>query len=171
MNSSEISAYLRAKFIKSRCEYGVLPADFVKTVSFSVNNDIFYIFNNQPSHLGGEHWLAICKKNERLEFFDSYGMGMNFYGKYFSILEKKYVFYQNKKRLQSLYSNVCGQFCIFYLFMRYDGYSLNDIEKMFSSDTVKNDKIVNNYILKMKKCNVNNINFIQCCKNQCEKIN
>jgi len=171
MNSDQLYNHLEAMFGTTRCKYDVLPAEFLNSVNFKSHFNMFYIFNNQTSKFGGQHWLALCKKDNRIEFFDSYGLGLRFYGKHFVNFKKKYVVHENNKKLQSIYSNVCGQFCLFYLYYRHKGYTMHEIEKMFTSDSVRNDKIVKQFVFRKKCTCLDSKCFIQICQNQCETIN
>ena len=53
----------------------------------------------------------------------------------------------NKTRLQSAYTTVCGQYCIFYLLHAARGYSLNQITHLLDEgDTRANDAFIHTYI-------------------------
>ena len=71
------------------------------------------IINTDPSHLPGEHWLALhFPSAKEVEFFDSYGFPPVAYGNHFTkALEDKQVT-RNRKSLQSADSNVCSYYCL-----------------------------------------------------------
>ena len=79
------------------------------------------IVNTDKSTEPGMHWLALYQDREALEFFDSYGQSPDFYG--FSFTNVKW----NNIPLQSITSNVCGAYCIYYILKRCQGYSMYSI--------------------------------------------
>jgi hypothetical protein len=67
----------------------------------------------------------------------------------------------NKRKLQSAWSDVCGQYCIFYLSHRARGFSLSRIVHLFNSDTISNDAKVSTFVKRHfkvvpKRSSVNN---------------
>ena len=97
----------------------------------------------------GKHWIAICQEtSNRLEMFDSYGLAPSMYN-----LEKKLpvsnVVVYNTKQLQSTFSNVCGQYCLYYCYLKTRGNTMSDIVSIFSNDVFSNDIYVYNSVLKM----------------------
>ena len=73
-----------------------------------------FVANTDPSTEPGTHWIAFYfPSREKGEFFDSYGNPPEHYGFKFYKIETC-----NKHKLQSLWSNVCGQYCIFYLYIK-----------------------------------------------------
>ena len=97
----------------------------------------------------GKHWIAICQEtSNRLEMFDSYGLAPSMYN-----LEKKLpvsnVVVYNTKQLQSTFSNICGQYCLYYCYLKTRGNTMSDIVSIFSNDVFSNDIYVYNSVLKM----------------------
>ena len=71
------------------------------------------------------HWLSIFQSSPlKIEFFDSFGRHPKDFG--FSFPPHYQLIY-NTFALQSFDSNVCGQYCIYYLYFRSLGYSLQEI--------------------------------------------
>ena len=96
-------------------------------------------------------------KNGEGEYWDSYGMPpiVPNHKKFLNRLCKKWTY--NHASLQSIDSEVCGEYCLLYLVHRAHGISLHTfVKKLFCSDTEKNDKIVHNMVKRMfgnkKKC-------------------
>lgn len=81
------------------------------------------ILNTDPSSQPGEHWVAFFFQassplSPMFEFFDSYGNPPSYYS--FPFLKQMLdQMYYNTEKLQSINSNVCGQYCILYLYYRY----------------------------------------------------
>ena len=90
-----------------------LPRDKKKyPLSFIVNTDRL----GEP----GEHWVAAYYTSPNAgEFFDSYGRAPSTLG--FTRKRLPGIVRVNKVKLQSLHSNVCGQYCIYFIAMRARG--------------------------------------------------
>ena len=98
-----------------------------------------YIVNTDSSNKPGRHWLAFyLKSRDDVELFDSYGHPPE----YFSLTANTF----NKKRIQSSTSNVCGQYCLYYLLHRCRGVSMASIVNQFGDNYHENDNYVYDYI-------------------------
>ena len=87
-----------------------------------------YVINTDPAHLPGKHWVAYYHSSPNShEFFDSYGQHPSSY-----LLSSYSNLTYNQKLLQSFTSNVCGQFCIYYLYRRCHFTSLSRIVSFLS---------------------------------------
>ena len=100
-----------------------------------------YIVNTDRSYLPGSHWNVIYFDiNGEVDFFDSYGRPPP---KDFSTLLGDSYNYQ-EHFIQHPLSSACGQYCIFYVFQRSRGLSMEEILSLFDKDnTLLNDVIVN----------------------------
>ena len=142
MNTLEIDHILNAMLfpdgVQSKhlgsptAEYlGVFASDQIPLEKIKLRNANFFVLNTDPSSQSGTHWVAcfkhasnsisylqnniLSKRENILEFFDSFGKSPTYY---------KFSFPQNLEivlghsQLQSNYSSVCGQYCIYFLFQR-----------------------------------------------------
>jgi len=113
----------------------------------------YYIFNLDPTHLPGSHWIAIKIGRKKNFFFDSYGYAPRRY-KFKKFLGNKYKF--NSKNLQHPLSTSCGQWCMFYIY-----YSCKNIQPHIlfqhfkEGNKLANDHIMNNIIENIFKTNLN----------------
>lgn len=96
---------------------GVFPRDMIPKQS----GDSCLIANTDTSKEEGTHWVAMFKQDNICEFFDSYGR-KPFKNKFLSINSS-----YNSVKLQSNYSTVCGEYCIYYLYHRSRDYGLREI--------------------------------------------
>src|SRR5579871_5314319 len=88
-----------------------------------------YVINTDPRALPGQHWVAYYHSSPNSnEFFDSYGNPPST----FSLKTFPQLTY-NKLCFQELDSDVCGQYCIFYLYKRSKNFSLDYITKILSN--------------------------------------
>ena len=58
-------------------------------------------------------------------------------------------FRYNSQRLQNRDSEMCGQYCVYYVWMRNRGYSMKEIVNSFSGNLAHNDKIVSQFYNKL----------------------
>ena len=96
---------------------GVFSADNIPLDHLSnQTKTVYFVLNSDPSSSPGTHWLACVKPpGSILEFFDSYGNPPSFYHFYFP---SNLTILHNHDPLQSVYSAVCGQYCIYFLYFR-----------------------------------------------------
>jgi len=105
---------------------GVFPSDlipFSQLLSNSRETSLGCIVNTDPSSQPGEHWVAFyrnCQNESPLEFFDSFGQSPITYGLFQenSKFPKNLEISFNNTILQSLTTNVCGQYCLLFLRLR-----------------------------------------------------
>ena len=88
---------------------------------FNTSNFIFLLYPIKENY---GHWVLLMKINNRIEFFDSYGIFTDMeykYGakktpKYLSKLlinsNPKYKLYYNEKQYQKWNTNYCGYYCV-----------------------------------------------------------
>ena len=137
----EIHAVMSGDTHSARHYIGTFAAD---TLPRYAPRPSLIVMNNLASHTAGEHWLAATIDAQgRGEFFDSYGRPP---------LVKNHREFMNRNCtrwdynetcLQSIGSDVCGQYCVMYLLHRAHGINLSDyVQSYFSNDTIKNDEIV-----------------------------
>ena len=161
MNTVQIKRALESNPYTKKIFCGVFPADQLPKTT-----DTFpcgFVANTDPSTEPGTHWVAFYfPSREKAEFFDSYGRPPEYYG------FKRYDMETwNNRKLQSSWSEVCGQYCIFYLYHKGCGYSMSKIVNLFTGNTLLNDckvacyvkKHFNVTIDKQPVCGLN-----QCCK-------
>ena len=101
--------------------------------------------NIDPIELPGTHWIAIYfNKQMKGEFFDSYGTHLIHYNKHFlDFMNRNAVEWEhNKIQLQSAFSAVCGQYCIYFLYHRCRKRSILSIVNSFVNDKLRNDQLV-----------------------------
>ena len=99
-----------------------------------LKNNQSTIINLQDSDKNGSHWVSFKKIDNRIFYFDSYGVA------YIPDIIKnqypKHEFICNIYRIQSIDSNQCGRYCI-----------------LFITSNIKNENDYNNFLLKFEKNN------------------
>jgi hypothetical protein len=119
---------------------------------------ILYVWKNE--RYGGKygHWVCLfINKNNNVEFFDPYGnfiddflnnieLGIrNQNGEYYKYLSRLLYEYDgkteyNNKKLQSDITTTCGKWCVFRMLK--NNLTIEQFNKMFGKNTIKNDNII-----------------------------
>lgn len=133
---------------------GVYPAD---GIPLRWSRPAALIANTDDHTQPGSHWVAFYSDEcGNGVYFDSYGVAP-FVPHHVQRLRKNCPRYRyNTRQLQSIYSDVCGQFCIMFLYYMHFGYTLDAFVGNFTTDYVKNDAIAASFYncvaKKMKGC-------------------
>ena len=95
---------------------GVFPSDKLPVVN---KYPSALIANTDHHDQPGTHWAAMYfVTHDESEFFDSYGFPPETYNMDEYLLRESTYRYFNDKPLQGLTSDVCGDYCLFYLLHR-----------------------------------------------------
>ncbi|GFV05732.1 uncharacterized protein TNCV_2450601 [Trichonephila clavipes] len=123
MYASQIHRILSRDRDASRYFIGVFPSDEIPLPKERAT----LVVNTDTRDQEGSHWLAMyIKDKDTLEFFDSYGLPPEMYGVHiFKYAEQFTNVKWNKKSIQSLTSNVCGLYCVYFLLKISRGYSMD----------------------------------------------
>ena len=158
MNTLEIEQALKNNPITRKQFCGVFAADEIPTTFDTLPCGL--VVNTDPISEPGTHWVAFyLPSQEHLEFFDSYGNHPEYYG--FNLKPTIW----NQRKLQSSWTDVCGQYCIFYLYQKTKGLTMHEIVNMFTHDTSLNDCTVACYVKKHFNIAKHPLcGLIQCCK-------
>lgn len=119
----------------------------IKVVAWDeFRGDGHYIINSDPSGSPGRHWMGLYNSTP-IEFFDPTGHS----AKYYDLddrLPNSYTY--NKTKVQGPISVRCGEYCIYYLYLRIKGHSMIDIVKSLDNEYYVNDSIVCEFVNKLK---------------------
>ena len=152
MYGDDISLILSRFLSKSRVKYlGTFSADKIPSHSLvQSSSPCCYVLNSDPSTSPGSHWVAVYHSTPHsLEFFDSFGFAPADLGFHF---DTSFHVTQNKTQVQSLNSKVCGEYCIYFVYLRSVGISFSDIIKRLSSQThSKSDSRVNSFVQSLRQ--------------------
>ncbi len=161
METPELDDILK-RFVGSRCNVlGVFAKNKLPNKSEISRFPACLIANTDNANKPGEHWVAFWfESKESIEFFDSYGFHPSYFG--FSLSCTNY----NTLTIQSLDSSVCGEYCLYYLYMKSQSRSLSQIASLFDpSNTLWNDKQVRKFANKFFGFSAHSIHSAcsQCC--------
>jgi len=143
MDSIQIDSVLRTDPVVGPTFQGVFPADKLPDISYPAS----IVVNTKGSKHPGEHWVAIhFDKSGSAYYFCSYGLGP-MVKKIENYIEKNSVSYKwNTGCLQSPFSSVCGQYAMYFLFLRCCELEPEEIVLPFSEDLCENDRRVKNFV-------------------------
>ena len=148
MNTLQLKQILSSDSFIKKSFGGVYACDQLSTLTVdSYPKSI--VVNTDPTNLPGTHWVAIYFTDEmKGEFFDSYGRRPDDYNRHFlNFMDRNSLEWEsNEKELQSAFSAVCGQYCIYYLFHRCRDIPMSSIVNKFSGDKLRNDQIVYDFV-------------------------
>ena len=108
------------------------------------------VVNTDHMELPGAHWIAIYFDEQmKGEFFDSYGKHPTHENKHFlDFMNRNAVEWEhNKTQLESAFSTVCGQYCLYFLYHRCRKRSMSSIVNSFVNDKLRNDQLVYDFII------------------------
>ena len=113
----------------------VFPADLLPS---RLPDNCYLILNTDPSNKGGQHWVAVCKKEGRGFYFDSYGRTPS---RWFHAWQPLDRFRRSEADIQQDNSDVCGDYCLAFLKHMATGRSFETFHKNFDeNDDLSNDK-------------------------------
>ena len=147
MDGSQINRVLWRNPITKRFFLGTFPADHIPVPrEFPAS----LVVNMDNSNLPGSHWVAMFFPTpSRVVYYDSYGImpsnvNIKRYLVRFPIIE------MNPITFQSILTDVCGYYVIYYLYMCSLGYRLHDIQTILDGFYLKDRYVVdyvNKYVL------------------------
>ena len=130
--------------VTNKTYLGTFPSDELPT---SIVTGCF-ITNTDPHYMRGSHWNAFYLSDGIVDFYDSYGRSP--YSKelpasYRQFLKnRRYRF--NHQVVEDVFSVMCGEFCIFFIYNMNLGLDLKFISKCFSKNLYRNDQSIKRFI-------------------------
>ena len=105
--------------------------------------------NTDPSGEPGSHWVAVHIDGENHgDYFDSYGRQPQT-SSLVSLLKKTCSCWAyNEQQVQSAFSSVCGQYCVYFLLQRtlYNTPMTEIVAKFSKEDYEENDEVVTEWV-------------------------
>ena len=128
LSGFEIEAVLRKDAHVKRMFRGVFPIDLINQARFPKTGPSIFIVNSDRSNEPGEHWLCVYFMSGKSEFMDSFGFPASHYPEIDTFIKRHcHVRKHNTRMLQSVLSDTCGLYCIYYAIQKSRGRSLRSI--------------------------------------------
>ena len=127
----------------------------VDTLSIIRERPELIICNTDPSDKPGKHWVLFFFKGKSVDFYDSLGQDINYYGSLFLDFIKNFAhdYKQCIRRTQLIDNDLCGHYCLYYALCKCNGDSMEKIiDSMVSSDHVIDVVNKNFYICTPYNC-------------------
>lgn len=155
MDTMELTAVM-TKISLNNHFHGVIASDQLPKQPISLI-PTGIIINTDPSHRGGEHWLAVYITEDRAAyFFDSFGNEASHYRfpkSIYTFLRSMCTEVQSStKQIQAYTEVTCGHHCAYFLYHMYRGLTYEQFLSKYSNDLSSNDRIVQNFVRKMQPC-------------------
>ena len=99
------------------CKYLNIPIKDVLSRDETVPHNhmqTLFIYNLEPSYMGGSHWVATYVKNGIINYFDSFGMPP-FQEIVNHAKTKNMTLLHQSDQIQNLLTTTCGYFCLYFL--------------------------------------------------------
>lgn len=111
-------------------------------------DEALYIVNTDVQSGQGEHWCVVARiGGGGIEFWDPYGSPPEVYGLHHLWENQAGYHTYNPVCVQNIQSNVCGNHCLFYSFLRCRGFSMSEILKKYDAGNLReNDKMVERFV-------------------------
>ena len=143
LNNVQLDQLAHSQPTLKRYFYGTRPCDRLPS-SPDKQGPMAYIVNTDPAGQPGRHWIALWTHNGACEILDSYALPLDTYQTTAPLqrwLDRHWErVIPNKQSLQSLYSQSCGDYALFFLIDRSQGKSMQEFVKRFDKhDYVHND--------------------------------
>lgn len=116
MDTQEINTLLNSDEYSQPIFGGTLARDHFQS-QYAWSPSRLFVINTDPSSMPGEHWLAVFRGDEDTFLFDSYGLNAKlFYPEIVSTLVESDNMHPitSGVTLQSLLSDVCGDYCVLF---------------------------------------------------------
>jgi hypothetical protein len=150
MDTNQINCTLDSVPWIKRAYAGCFSVDKLPTVH---SLPMAMVVNADPSSKPGSHWLALYfTVDRRCELFDSLGRHPLAYGIDFMRYANQFGngVWQCFGRTQSAISNVCGQYCVYFIACRCQRISAEQVASTFNQlNREKNDRLVVAFFLRL----------------------
>lgn len=149
------------KFFQKVVPCDKLPKKYIKIED--PTDQKMYISNTDISGKKGTHWCCFVISSKFVHYFNSLGTSYHsnkWFKQFIKTNRKKRQIIFHKRKIQSNYSDTCGEFCGLYLLCCSRRTPLSKFYKIFSNDLIKNDYLAINLFNKYFECKKNCVGTI-----------
>ena len=126
MNTKQLWTALTLNAQTNSCFDGIYSSDTLKEIKCKPE---LIICNTDPSHKPGKHWVLFYFEKNTVDFYDSLGKDLSYYGDDFINFVKRFASEYNQctQRTQPLNSSLCGAYCLYYAYGKSHSYTMDKI--------------------------------------------
>ena len=138
MNTKQLYNALTLNAYTNKYFDGIYSIDTLKNIN---EKPELIICNTDPSNKPGEHWVLFFFNDESVDFYDSLGKDIKYYGSEFYDFVNKFAksWYSCMERTQPLGTSLCRQYCLYYAYGKTQSCTMREIiDSMFSPELVVN---------------------------------
>ena len=150
MNTSELEEILKKIYCTKNTFGSVYPSDWLPLDVKQYPES--FVANVDTSEKPGTHWVAFYFIDDQYGgFFDSYGPPHRYTKNFEDFLNRnaaKWTY--NRKHLQSIFADVCGHYCTFYIYNRCHNAKMNTNVNMFTSKVKEDNDALVRYFVECK---------------------
>ena len=133
LSSEEISKILSTCPVTKKLFKGILARGLTSVALKNFETPVGFIINTDYYYNKGTHWIGIIYFSHKNIYFDLLGLPSSAYD-FEDLTEKnESILVQNTRTLQSLDSNACGYFAIYFFYFIALGFDLEDILEDFEN--------------------------------------
>lgn len=159
MNTLELVRALSTNKDTKRYFIGVFASDLLQKIKTPLKKTSILVCNEDISSRGGSHWVAmvLIPSQSKIIYFDSFGLPPKVSHIKKFIKQNCTSFDYCKKKLQSEFSIVCGNWSCVFLLSSVLGMTMREFEDKFGTNGFENDA----KMMKIYKANFNHTKYRQ----------
>ena len=146
MIRQDVDRILKNNSITKRHYIGTFPACMFP----DTNRERYsFISNTQEHNEPGDHWVGWFIRDGKVTFMDTYGRAPDdeTFPHYFSDFIEKFDNVEfSRVKIQSISSQLCGYFCIQFVYIMSLGLDIDAFIKEYTTDTLVNDILVYDFV-------------------------
>ena len=146
MNGRDLDRILKSNRVTKRQYIGTFPASIFPE---SGRDSYSFISNTQEHNKKGDHWVGWFIRDRTVTFMDTFGRAPDdeTFPDYFSDFIDKFDNVEfSRVQIQSISSQLCGYFCIQFVYIMSLGLEIDAFIKEYTTDTLLNDILVHDFI-------------------------
>ena len=126
MNTKQLWNALTLNTVINNNFDGIFSIDTLKEIK---EKPTLIVRNKDPSDKAGEHWVLFFFHDNTVDFYDSLAHEITYYGSEFIYFIKRFAnnLRYTVRRTQPIKTDLCGHYCLYYVFKKCEGYSMEDI--------------------------------------------
>lgn len=148
MNTNQVLDVLKKDIVAKQYKSFCLPSDFLDRLTFTSFPTIIVV-NTSPSRLLFGHWIGLLVMSRKtIEVFDTYGRNYSEWKNIGQFVDRFEIVTQNRRKIQNTMTMACGFHVLVFILLRLRRYSFQSIVNIFTPNSLWNDFLSENIIVK-----------------------